>query len=248
MRYFLELAYCGASYTGWQRQPNGLSVQEVVETALQQVLKEQISITGAGRTDAGVHAYRMVAHFDSLYKGLDETMPLFVPAKHLAPGIRLRRIRPVGPEAHARFSAISRTYRYFIDQEGSPYRRHYAYPFRKPLDIEAMQLACQALLGRKDFSAFARSGTDNLHFECDISKAVWYPYAGMLVFEVTANRFLRNMVRAIVGTMLDVGRGKLSPTDFESIIAGKERSAAGASAQARGLFLWDISYPDEIYL
>lgn len=248
MRYFLELAYNGTAYAGWQRQPNGFSVQEAVEVALQHALREQVELTGAGRTDAGVHAYRMMAHFDSRHEGLDETMPLLVPAKHLTSGIRLRSIRKVAPEAHARFSAISRTYRYFIDLEGSPVRRHYAYPFRKPLDVEAMQFACRALIGRKDFSAFARSGTDNLHFECDISKAVWHSYEGMLIFEVTANRFLRNMVRAIVGTMLDVGRGKLSPADFERIIAGKERSAAGASAQARGLFLWNIAYSDEIYL
>ncbi|MEO1033374.1 MAG: tRNA pseudouridine(38-40) synthase TruA [Bacteroidota bacterium] len=247
MRYFLELSYNGKAYHGWQNQPNAISVQEVLEKALSTILKYQIAIVGAGRTDTGVHASKMVAHFD-FENELSSKDLVYKLNSFLPKDIAIHSIYGVNSEAHARFDAISRTYHYKVSKSKNVFDYDFAYQIQLPLDVKAMNEACEILFKYKDFQCFSKSNTDVKTYYCDIKEAFWTKNADALVFTITANRFLRNMVRAIVGTMVNIGLGKLKPKDLHEIIASKDRSRAGFSAPAHGLYLVEIIYPDDIKL
>ena len=202
-RFFLEFSYAGSAYHGWQRQPNALSVQEVLEKALEVLLKQQTPLTAAGRTDTGVHAKQMFAHFDAEINDVGQL--IFRLNKFLPNDIAVIRIREVIPIAHARFDAISRTYEYHLNNLKSPFVEGMSYTLYKPLDVEQMNKAASILLEYKDFECFSKAHTDVKTFLCNITKAIWEKSETGLVFTITANRFLRNMVRAIVGTLIEVG-------------------------------------------
>jgi tRNA pseudouridine38-40 synthase len=245
-RYFLQCSFKGTNYHGWQIQPNAISVQELFEDALSKILREKIAVVGAGRPDTGVHASLFVLHFDveePLLTNLDIVYKLnsFLPSD-----IAVQKVWPVDKEAHARFSAISRTYKYFVSTEKDPFSTEISYKYLKSLDIERMNKAAEILFKYKDFTSFSRLHTDVKTNNCKIMQAEWRVEKDQLVFTIKADRFLRNMVRAIVGTLLEVGKGKLSSKQFREIMEKKDRSAAGASAPAQGLFLVDIEYPEEI--
>lgn len=247
MRFFIYLSYDGARYHGWQIQPNGISVQEVLGKALSTLLREPIEVTGAGRTDAGVNASLMVAHFDT-------KAPLDSPSawagrlnKFLPSDIAIHKIVPVKSDAHARFSATSRTYHYYITTEKSPFE-HYAYRFSQPLDFDLMNEAAQTLFDYTDFTSFSKLHTDVKTNNCKVAYAEWEQVSPLKwQFTITADRFLRNMVRAIVGTLLDVGRGVLTIQQFREIIEKKDRCSAGMSVPGNALFLSDVTYPDDIF-
>ncbi len=247
MRFFLELSYHGKPYHGWQIQPNAISVQEVLEKGLSTILKQPIAVVGAGRTDTGVHASKMFAHFDfsSRFNIIDLIYKL---NSYLPKTISIHDIFEVKLDAHARFSALERTYYYKISTTKNVFDYDFSYQVLQALDSEAMNKASEILGTYKDFQCFSKSHTDVKTYYCDIKEAYWVNTQEQLVFTITANRFLRNMVRAIVGTMVNVGLGKLSPQDLHRIIASKSRSSAGFSAPAQGLFLADIVYPNTIYL
>lgn len=248
-RYFIFISYKGTRYHGWQVQPQSLSIQKILDDALSLILEESISTTGAGRTDTGVHAIRFCAHFDSVSGDLDIRKNLaFRLNKYLPEDISINEIRKVVPDAHARFSAISRTYRYCISREKNPFCKDFSWYLYGELDISLMNEACRILTQHSDFTSFSKLHTDVKTNICTITKAEWKNEGGMLVFTVTADRFLRNMVRAIVGTITDVGKGRLDIAGFEDIINAKDRCRAGQSAPARGLFLTSIEYPGEIFM
>jgi len=245
MRYFLQCSFFGKHYHGWQRQPSDLSVQEVLEDCLGKLLGSPVEIVGAGRTDAGVHAREMYAHFDwpeSLPVELVHRLNAFLPGD-----IAVQQIFPVQPEAHARFDALSRTYQYFVVQQKDPFCEDTAFYQNRPLDFELMNQAAALLLEFEDFKAFSKSRTDVKTYLCNISDARWEEEGVRWVFTITADRFLRNMVRAIVGTLLEVGKGNLSPEDVKTIIKSRDRSRAGASVPAKGLYLTGILYPEQIH-
>ncbi|APD07746.1 tRNA pseudouridine(38-40) synthase [Flavobacteriaceae bacterium UJ101] len=246
MRYFIELAYDGTHYHGWQIQPNAISIQETIEKCLSTLLATEIKITGAGRTDSGVHAKQMFAHFDSgtpLNENLIHRMNNFLPKD-----IVILDLFSVKKDAHTRFDATSRRYEYHISLRKNPFNHHSTWQFSKmDLDINLMNQAAQLLFDYTDFTSFSKLHTDVKTNNCKIFKAEWrYIEKDLLCFEITADRFLRNMVRAIVGTLTDVGKKKLSLNDFKTIIENKNRSKAGASAPAKGLFLVEIKYPTTI--
>lgn len=246
MRYFLELAYLGKNYFGWQRQPNDISVQEVLETCLSTILREKISIVGAGRTDTGVHAKKMFAHFDaneiSDCKHFINRMNSFLPFD-----IAIKNIFEVLPDAHARFDALERTYSYKAIYGKNPFQHKLAHQLYQKPNVRKMNEAAQYLMNHTDFQCFSRSRTDVRTYNCDVHKALWMEENQEFIFTITADRFLRNMVRAIVGTLLEIGFGKKSVEDFEKIILSKNRSEAGASAPAEGLYLTNIVYPESIF-
>ena len=245
MRYFIYLSYDGGRYHGWQIQPNGISVQEVLNKALSTLLREPVEVTGAGRTDAGVNASLMVAHFDTAQTALGNLcyrLNKFLPAD-----IAVQKIIKVTPDAHARFSATSRTYHYYIVTEKSPFE-HYAYRFPQPLDFDKMNEAAQTLFDYTDFTSFSKLHTDVKTNNCRIMAARWEQVSpSKWQFTITADRFLRNMVRAIVGTLLDVGRGVLTISQFRKIIEKRDRCSAGTSMPGNALFLADVTYPEEIF-
>ena len=246
MRYFIYLSYDGSRYHGWQIQPNGISVQEVLNGALSTLLRQPIEVTGAGRTDAGVNASLMVAHFDTVHQADDELVRRL--NKFLPQDIAVEKIVPVRADAHARFSATSRTYHYYIVTEKSPFEP-YAYRYPLPLDFEKMNEAAQTLFDYTDFTSFSKLHTDVKTNNCRITHARWEQVAPTKwQFTITADRFLRNMVRAIVGTLLDVGRGVLSIDGFRNVIEQKNRCSAGNSVPGGALFLADVSYPDDLFL
>ena len=247
-RYFLEFHYTGKSYHGWQRQPNAISVQEVMEEALKTLLKKTIPLIAAGRTDTGVHAKQMFAHFDLVISEKELKQLIFRLNQFLPQDIAIKSIRTVKSEAHARFDALSRTYEYHLTNTKSPFKQGFSYSLHKPLDLQAMNNAASTLLEYKDFECFSKSNTDVKTFLCDIAKAEWKKNGSELVFTITANRFLRNMVRAIVGTLIEVGLGKKKSEQIHQIIQSKNRSLAGYSVPAEGLFLTRINYPNSIYL
>lgn len=245
-RFFLEFSYAGTAYHGWQRQPNALSVQEVMEEALALLLKQQTPLTAAGRTDTGVHAKQMFAHFDADTTDLEQL--IFRLNQFLPNDIAVIRIREVKPRAHARFDALSRTYEYHLNNFKSPFVQGMSYGLYQPLDLEQMNKAASILLEYEDFECFSKAHTDVKTFLCTISKAVWEKSETGLVFTITANRFLRNMVRAIVGTLIEIGLGKKNIQEMHTVIESKNRSLAGYSVPAEGLFLTHIEYPNSIYL
>lgn len=246
MRYFIEIAYNGKNYFGWQVQPEVISVQEVLDTTISTLLRKEIKIAGAGRTDAGVHARQMFAHFDfEEIKDFDRF--LFRVNSFLPKDISVKNIFEVHEDAHTRFDASSRTYEYVITLLKDPFLTDGAYLIHQKPDISLMNDAANILLNHKDFQCFSRSNTDVKTYYCSINKAYWKEENDQLIFTISADRFLRNMVRAIVGTLLNVGFGKTSLQQFEEIIESKERSKAGASAPAHGLFLTEIKYPKTIY-
>lgn len=248
MRYFLTLAYNGSSFHGWQRQHNATSVQQVLEEALTTLLRTPIAIVGAGRTDTGVHAKEMMAHFDAdLSLETEKNLPYLL-NRYLNEEIVIHRLERVKADAHARFDATARTYEYHLGFEKDPFKPQMYYYFHQPVSLEKMNEAAQILLEYKDFEAFAKSHSDVKTFLCDITKAHWDSSAKGAIFTITANRFLRNMVRAIVGTLIEVGTGKIEVADMHKIIQSKNRGEAGFSVPAAGLYLTEIQYPKRIYL
>lgn len=246
-RYFLQLSYKGTCYHGWQVQPNAISVQEVMEKALSVLLREEISVVGAGRTDTGVHASFFVLHFDTEKEDIDSVNLAYKLNRFLPSDIAVRKLWKVKNGAHARFDAVSRTYHYYISTKKDPFATETSYTYTGFLDVDKMNKAAKVLFEFVDFTSFSKLHTDVKTNNCKIFQAEWKAEGAQLVFFIKADRFLRNMVRAIVGTLLEVGKGKLTVKEFREIIEAKDRGGAGASAPAEGLFLTDIEYPEDIY-
>lgn len=252
MRYFIQLSYDGTGYHGWQVQPNGVSVQEVLQKALSTLLRQPTEVTGAGRTDAGVHASMMVAHFDwpAAHEGegceempLDCTQLTYKLNRLLPPDVAVQTVRPVGPEMHARFSATRRTYHYYIHTRKAPFLRGYSWQVNVPLDFALMNEAAQVLLEYSDFTSFSKTGTDVKTNICQLTEARWEQLKpGEWRFTVSANRFLRNMVRAIVGTLVEVGRHRMTISQMRHAIEAKDRQRAGESVPGHALYLTNIEY------
>jgi tRNA pseudouridine38-40 synthase len=247
MRYFFEIAYLGTAYNGWQTQPNGTGVQEVVEGALSRIFRRKVSIVGSGRTDTGVHCSQQFFHTD-----LDEPFSradLIHKLNSLLPrDIAIHSIRAVQAEASARYDAIKRTYRYHITTRKNPLLVGRALYVFKRLDVKKMSAAARLLLGDQDFECFSKIKTDVNHFRCAVSTAKWMAQENDLIFEISANRFLRGMVRAVVGTLLDVGTGKITVKDFQQIIENRDRKKAGMNVAPEGLTLVKVEYKKSIFL
>lgn len=244
MRYFIWFSYDGERYHGWQTQPNGITVQSVLEHGLSMLLRQPISVTGAGRTDAGVHARMMAAHFDTdadflpavLTRKLNGLLPY---------DISVSRVEAVAPDMHARFSARVRTYHYYIHTEKNPFICRHSQEIHYQLDFELMNEAGGILATYEDFGAFCKAGSDVKTTICHVTHAQWHQTSpSEWYFEITANRFLRNMVRAVVGTLIEVGRGRLSLDEFRRVIEGKQRTQAGESMPAKALFLEFVGYEE----
>ncbi len=244
-RYFLEFAYNGKLYHGWQIQPNALTVQEELNNAFSTLLGEKINLVGAGRTDAGVHAAHFVAHMDLAAPVLDPAELVFKANRFIQGGIRIDAVREVASDFHARFSALSRTYHYIISRKKSAFLDDFSWSLSRDMNFDKICEASECLSSFTDFTSFARLHTDNKTNDCQVALASWKQYDDTWVFKVKADRFLRNMVRAMVGTLIDVGLGKISPDGFREIILAKDRSAAGQSAPAQGLFLTHVEYPKD---
>ncbi len=241
-RYFIHLSYDGTNYHGWQVQPNGSSVQAELQRALSTLLRQPIEIVGAGRTDAGVHARKMVAHFD-VEELLDLKQTAYRMNRILPRDIAVEKIEKVGDDMHARFSATSRTYYYYIHTHKDPFCRAYSCETHYDLDFDAMNEAARFLLTQDDFASFCKTGADVKTTICHVTHAQWHQTSPTTwYFEITANRFLRNMVRAVVGTLIDVGRHRIDLEDFKQIVENKTRTAAGESMPGHALFLEDVSY------
>ena len=243
-RYFMHLSYRGGPFHGWQSQPNAVSVQEVIEDALSKVLRTPTKITGAGRTDTGVNARSMVAHFDALQIH-DPAATVRALNSIVGRDIAIHSVTPVHADAHARFDATSRTYHYYVSTRKTPFFHQLCWQAPASLDFDAMNRAAAMLLEVEDFTSFAKLHTDNKTNICHVTCAQWLPLEteGGFVFVITADRFLRNMVRAVVGTLVDVGRGKLSLDGFRQVIEARDRCSAGTSMPAHALYLWDVTYP-----
>lgn len=239
-RYFLHLAYSGTQYCGWQRQPNAITVQQVIEESLEKLLRTPSPIMGCGRTDTGVHASYFVAHMDSDASRIEQPDFLYHLNCVLPNDIAISKIEKT--ELHARFDAKYREYKYYIQRVKNPFKTDHAWLITPPLDLQAMQGASKLLLEYIDFTSFARLHSDNKTNICHISRIDWQVTDESIVFTVGADRFLRGMIRAIVGTLVDVGRGKLSIDDFRKIIEQQDRAKASAAAPAQGLFLTDVKY------
>jgi tRNA pseudouridine38-40 synthase len=240
MRFFIKLSYKGTNYHGWQIQPNVSSIQGELNKALSVVIGEKIEVTGAGRTDAGVHAKQMFAHFDC-QQDVDELQLVFQLNSFLPKDITIYSIKLVGDNANCRFDALSRTYNYHIIQEKNSFIEN-AYLLHKKIDVNAMNLACNYLLGKQDFTSFSKVNTQTATNNCNVMLANWKQIEKQLIFTIKADRFLHNMVRAIVGTLLLVGEGKVKPVDVKEIITKKNRAGAGPSVPAYALFLINIEY------
>ena len=242
MRYFIWFSYDGTRDHGWQIQPNGISVQQELESGLSLLLRQPVTVVGAGRTDAGVHARVMAAHFD--YDGCYDMANLAYKLNHLLPqDISIDRIEPVAPDMHARFSALRRTYRYYIHTRKDPFLRHFSLEIHYTLDFELMNQAGRILTEYDDFAAFCKAGSDVKTTRCRVTHAQWHQVTdSSWYFEITANRFLRNMVRAVVGTLIEVGRGRMSIGDFRQVVECGRRTQAGESMPAKALFLESVAY------
>lgn len=261
MRYFLELSFNGKNYHGWQTQPNAVSVQATIESALSKIMRSSVLITGAGRTDTGVNARQMYAHFDTDVQIQDIFSFLTSLNSLVGKDIYIKNVFPVEDSLHARFDACERSYKYFVTFKKSPFLNEISWRSPSSLDIEKMNEAANLLLRVNDFTSFAKLHSDNKTNICDVREACWRPlqddpeafrFLGALddgiVFTITADRFLRNMVRAIVGTLIEVGRDKLSVAGFSEIINQKNRNLAGTSMPPQALFLWEIKYPESRFL
>ena len=248
MRYFIDFSYAGTHYHGWQRQPNAVSVQEVLEDAFEILLKSPCPLVAAGRTDTGVHAQQMVAHFDVDNPIDDAAQWVYRLNQFLPKDIALHSVQAVKPDAHARFDALSRTYQYHVQTQKTPFGNDMQYGLHQALDFEQMNKAAEVLLGYEDFECFSKSNTDVKTFLCKISYAKWEKTKNGYIFTIKANRFLRNMVRAIVGTLIEIGLKKKTIEDLHQIIRSKNRSLAGYSVPAQGLFLTQVEYPKSVYL
>lgn len=244
MRYFLQLAYHGKNYCGWQRQDNAISVQVMIEEKLAQLLAEKTSIIGCGRTDAGVHAHDYYAHFDTEKTLVDDF--LYRINSMLPNDIAIKNYFEVDDSLHARFDAISRTYKYFIHTEKNPFLEEQSFCWNKPLDIEKMNHCIQQLLGEYDFSTFEKKGSDNKTSICVLKEAYWQTTENGFVFTITANRFLRNMVRRITAALLMVGNGTLDEEKVIQAVKQKQALEVKLAVPAKGLFLWKITYPNAI--
>ena len=248
LRYFISLAYKGTDFHGWQWQPNALSVQQIIQEALQTMLREPVTIVGAGRTDAGVHASEFFAHFD--FENPINTKELVLKLNSFLPdSVVIYDIFKVSEEAHARFDANSRSYEYRIFLGRNPFLIDTTWQIHnQTLNVEAMNKAAAYLLQYSDFKCFSKSKTDVKTYLCDISEAYWQQNGKHLTFYITANRFLRNMVRAIVGTLIDIGLEKKSSNYIKEVIESRNRSKAGFSVPAKGLFLTKITYPNNLFM
>ena len=244
MRFFIDISYDGTNYHGWQVQPNADTVQNQINTALSTILNEKISVVGAGRTDTGVHAKQLIAHFD-FNNSFDIKKTKYKLNSFLNNDISINNIFHVNDDAHARFSAISRTYQYKISKTKDPFSSQ-SYLLKRNLDLESMNKACQFLIGENDYSAFAKLHSDNYTNNCNIFYANWTEDKKEILFTIKANRFLRNMVRSIVGTMIEIGDGKIKFDKIKDIILSKDRSNASYSAPAKGLSLINVEYAKEI--
>lgn len=249
-RYFLHLSFNGGSFHGWQSQHNAPSVQSTLREALSVVLRKPVEITGAGRTDAGVHAREFYAHFDLQEElQISERMNLVHHLNgYLPDAVAVKEVLPVREDAHSRFSARSRTYQYFISKKKDPFLQAYSWFYPGNLDIERMNQGAEILKNTHDFTSFAKLPKETKTNICEVEFAMWEDQGQVLVFTITADRFLRNMVRAVVGTLVELGRGRISLDDLQGIILSKDRKAAGYSVPANGLFLVGINYPPEIFL
>ena len=245
MRYFIKLSYFGKNFHGWQNQPNAVSVQEIIENSLSLLLKDSTKIVGAGRTDAGVHAKEMFAHFDTKIIFEKETL-MHKLNSFLPKDIAIHDIFSVHDDAHARFDAVSRTYEYWMHNKKNPFLTDLSWHFHKDLDTDLMNIAAKILLNYENFKSFSRTHTDVKTYVCRIDKAFFEKKGDLLIFTITADRFLRNMVRAIVGTLIEVGLHKIGLEELQQIIEAKDRQKAGFSVPARGLYLTKIKYPENI--
>ena len=247
-RFFINLSYNGKNYCGWQIQPNAVSVQQTLQESLSTLMRKIIDIVGAGRTDSGVHARTMIAHFDWDGDAFDNDELCMKMNRFLPKDISIHSIKEVTSDAHARFSAISRTYSYTVTTKKDAFLYDYKYRlFFKP-DIEVMNHLCNILLETDDFTSFSKLHTDVKTNICNVKYARWEQNGDDFVFTIQADRFLRNMVRSIVGTLLQAGRGRLSESEFRQIIDAKDRGVAGESAPAHALFLENVEYPQEIWI
>lgn len=245
-RYFIYLSYDGTAYHGWQVQPNGISVQEEMQKALSTLLRQDIEIVGAGRTDAGVHARVMVAHFD-FEQALDVAQLAYKLNRILPKDISVSKVMAVSADMHARFSAVKRTYHYYIHLHKDPFHRFYSCELHYELDFSLMNEAAAYLLECNDFAAFCKVHTDVKTTICKVTEARWIDDGGgCWHFVISADRFLRNMVRAVVGTLIDVGRHRLTLEQFKAVVEGKNRSNAGESMPGNALFLEDVKYPFDV--
>lgn len=247
-RFFITLSYNGKNYVGWQVQPNGISVQQVLQEALSVILRQEVAVVGAGRTDAGVHAREMVAHFDWDGKPFHSVDLVYKLNSFLPKDISLFDIRPVVSDAHARFSAVSRTYKYYVTTKKDPFLHEYTHRLFFQPDLETMNRLCGVLKEYEDFTSFSKLHTDVKTNNCRIEYAHWEQKGEMYEFTIRADRFLRNMVRAIVGTLLEAGRGRLNEQGLRQIIVARDRGAAGDSAPGHALFLEKVIYPEDIWI
>ncbi len=242
-RYFIQLSYKGTRYHGWQYQPNAITIQETLNKAFTVILREDIKITGCGRTDTGVHAKNYIAHFDCENSKLETKKVCYKLNGYLPEDIFIKRIFKMNNNAHARFDATIRSYKYYISSKKEIFQADYCWQFYKELDISLMNEASQILLKYSDFTSFSKLHTDVKTNICNILEAYWLQKDDFLIFTISANRFLRNMVRSIVGTLIEVGLHRITLEEFESIIKLKDRRYAGVSAPAKGLFFDNIEYP-----
>lgn len=249
-RYFVEITFDGTAYCGWQIQPNVASVQETLEKAFSTILRQKTDVTGAGRTDTGVHALSYTAHFDADFSRVSLSTADFAYKINsiLPPDIAIKSVTPVHKDAHARFSAVWRSYEYRITLIKNPFLINRAWRISYIPDLEILQQASQILIEYNDFECFSKSNTQVNNYQCKIFKTFWKQENNMLIFHITANRFLRNMVRAIVGTLMDAGTGKIMLNDLRSIIESKNRSKAGFSVPGCGLYFAGASYPEEVFI
>lgn len=243
MRYFVWFSYDGTCYHGWQTQPNGITVQSELERCLSLLLRQDVSVTGAGRTDTGVHARHMAAHFDIEQLPMSEQDLAHKLNGLLPQDIAVERVEQVESDKHARFSAVARTYYYYIHTRKDPFLRAYSLEIHYQLDYNLMNEAGRILMEYEDFGAFCKAGSDVKTTICHVTHAQWHQTSPTSwYFEITANRFLRNMVRAVVGTLIEVGRGKMTLQEFRQVIEGGRRTQAGESMPAKALFLEDVKY------
>ena len=242
MRYFIWFGYDGTHYHGWQMQPNGVTVQSELQRCLSLLMREEVSVTGAGRTDAGVHAREMAAHFDTEQQ-LDAPLMVTKLNGPLHEDIAVYRIEPGSDDLHARFSATSRTYHYYVHTQKSPFLNQYSLELHYQLDYALMNEAGRILMEYEDFGAFCKAGSDVKTTLCKVTQAQWVQTSPTTwYFEIKANRFLRNMVRAVVGTLVEVGRGRMTLEEFRQVVEGKKRTQAGESMPAKALFLEKVEY------